>query len=373
VRIILPVHQGAARGVGTIIRGLCASIPEELDADDELVIVGRRIHDAEQRKLQSRSGATWRSPRVTRLLYEQLYLPLEARGGDLVHLCDHRPLLFSSRRFLLTVHDVFFLDHPEWFPAVTVGYRRAMLAAALRKHPGAVVCVSEYTRERLLEHYPQLVRSHVVVIHPGIEEPAEDRFEEPEPPAPYFLTVAMIEPRKNHLGLLQAYRLARQKGLDLRWKVVGAIGQRSDEIVRALRAEPGVEVVGHVPDDELDQIYRGARFLALPSHLEGFGFPPLEAMVRGVPTACSTGSALDETVADAALRVPADDREAWAEALHVLGSDEAERERLRALGRRQAAHFRLKDAARAYVRSYREATGPATGRGKDENLAKKGK
>ena len=357
MRILLPIHQGASRGVGTIVRGLCASIPAALGPDDELVIVGQRIHDAEQRKLQNRSGATWRSPRVSRLLYEQLYLPFETRGTDLVHLCDHRPLLLSGRRFLLTVHDVFFLDHPEWFPAVTVRYRRAMLAAAIRKHPAAVVCVSEYTRQRLLAHYPEAARSHLVVIYPGVEQPEEHQVDSVEPEDPYFLTVAMIEPRKNHLGLLDAYKLARRGGLQLRWKVVGAFGQRSDEIVSALRAEPGVDLLGHVPDVELDRLYRRARFLALPSHSEGFGFPPLEAMVRGLPTACSTGSALDETVADAALRIPATDRQAWAEALRKLGSDETERERLRQLGLRRAALFRLDEAARKYVRSYRETIG----------------
>jgi glycosyltransferase involved in cell wall biosynthesis len=355
VRIVLPVHQGASRGVGTIVRGLCASLPEALAPGDELVVVGKRIQESEQRRLQGNSSSALMSPRLSRLLYEQLYLPLAARGADLVHLCDHRPLLLSGQRFLLTVHDVFFLDHPEWFPATTVRYRTAMLSAAIRKQPAAVVCVSHYTRERLLAHYPQAEGSHVVVIHPGIESadsPAADT--EPES-NPYFLTVAMIEPRKNHLGLLQAFKLARESGLELRWKVVGAIGQCSDEIVAALRAEPAVDLLGHVPDDELDRLYRGALFHALPSHAEGFGFPPLEAMARGTPTVCSTGSALDETVGDAALRIPAAERGRWAEAVHMLATDPVERRRLRELGLRRAALFRLDEAARGYVGAYREA------------------
>jgi glycosyltransferase involved in cell wall biosynthesis len=354
VRIVLPVHQGASRGVGTIVRGLCASLPEALAPGDELVIVGKRIQESEQRRLQGNSSSALMSPRLSRLLYEQLYLPLAARGADLMHLCDHRPLLLSGQRFLLTVHDVFFLDHPEWFPAATVRYRTAMLSAAIRKQPAAVVCVSHYTRERLLAHYPQAEGSHVVVIHPGIEPADSPEDTEPES-GPYFLTVAMIEPRKNHLGLLQAFKLARKNGLELRWKVVGAVGQCADEIVAALRAESAVDLLGHVPDDELDRLYRGALFHALPSHAEGFGFPPLEAMARGTPTVCSAGSALDETVGDAALRVSLDDRKRWAEVLQMLASDGEERRRLRELGLRRAAFFRLDEAARAYIGAYREA------------------
>lgn len=108
-------------------------------------------------------------------------------------------------------------------------------------------------------------------------------------------------------------------------------------------------------DEELERLYRGARFLALPSHAEGFGFPPLEAMARGIPTVCSTGTALDETVDDAALRVPAGDVEGWAEALRRLSSNGDERRRLRELGRRCAARFSLAEAAQAYVAAYREA------------------
>jgi len=228
-----------------------------------------------------------------------------------------------------------------------------MLSAAMVKRPSAIVCVSNYTRERLLEHYPDAESSHLVVIRPGIEsaEPADVQ----EDTQPYFLTVSLIEPRKNHLTLLQAFELARRSGLDLRWKVAGAIGRCADEIVARLRAEPAVDVLGHVPANELDRLYRAACFSAVPSYAEGFGFPPLEAMARGIPTICSTGSALDETVGDAGLRVAADDCEGWAEALLRLASDTAERGRQQQLGLRQAAGFRLDEAASQYVAVYRAA------------------
>ena len=362
MRIVLPVHQGASGGIGKVVRGLAASIPRALAPGDELVIVGQRLQDAARRQLHDGSRPRWFFPRLSRAGYEQVYLPLVARSADLVHLSDYRHPLLSRRRFLLTVHDVFFCDHPEWFPAATVRYRRAMLRAAMRKHPAAIVCVSNYTRERLLEHHPEAANSHLVVIHPGIEraDPAAGE-EETEP---YFLTVSLIEPRKNHLALLDAFKLARRRGLELRWKVVGAAGQRSNDVIATLRAEPAVDVLGHVTADELDRLYRGARFLAVPSHAEGFGFPPLEAMARGIPTVCSAGSALDETVGEAALRLDPDDREGWAAALLQLASDAAERRRLRELGLRRAAGFRFEDAASAYVAVYHAVGGSGQDRGR---------
>jgi glycosyltransferase involved in cell wall biosynthesis len=358
LRIVLSVHQGASRGIGTLVRGLVRSIPRALAPDDDLVIVGQRLQAAEDRQLRDRPRSHWLLPRLSRLGYEQLYLPFIARGADLVHLSDSRHPLLMNQRFLLTVADVFVCDHPEWFPSETVRYRRAMLSAAMCKHPAVIVCISNYTRERLQAHYPETARSRVVVIHPGIEPtPADGAQPETEP---YFLSVGVIEPRKNHLGLLDAFKLARGSGLQLRWKVAGAPGRGSREAVAALRAEPAVDVLGHVPADKLDRLYRGARFLAMPSHAEGFGFPPLEAMVRGIPTVCSAGSALDESVGDAALRVAANDRQGWAEALLHLASDSADRRRLRELGLRRVAGFRLEDAASSYVAAYRAAVAAST-------------
>ena len=148
----------------------------------------------------------------------------------------------------------------------------------------------------------------------------------------YFLTVATIEPRKNHRGLLRAFRAARAQGLDLRWKVAGAPGYSAEPILEELRAEPGVDVLGWVSDEELDRLYRGALFTAYPSLGEGFGIPPLESMARGVPVASSAGTGLDESVGEAGVKIECGDEGAWVETLLRLASDAGERERLRRLG-----------------------------------------
>ena len=254
------------------------------------------------------------------------------------------------------MHDVFFLDYPEWFSNWSVRYRQTMLTAAVRKQPSIVVCVSNYTRDRLLDHYPQAA-ARIVVIHPGIEPVEPAAASGPMAGESYFLTVATIEPRKNHLGLLEAFRVARAAGFKLRWKVAGAFGQCAEHTVATLRAEPGVELLGHVSDDTLEGLYRSARFVATPSHAEGFGFPPLEAMARGIPTICSTGSAFDETVGNAALRVPPNSPRLWAEALQTLAGNTGLQAQLRELGLERVRLFSLSSAAHSYVDAYQHALG----------------
>jgi alpha-1,3-rhamnosyl/mannosyltransferase len=345
MRVLLAAHQTRG-GIGTLARGLAQELPAALGPGDQLDVElgwgNRRLRES----------------RVGRFAFEQGRIPFLARKHDLLHLCDHRPILASRSRFLLTIHDVFFLDNPEWYPAQVARYKRLMLDLALAKRPAQIVCVSSWTKARLLQHRPRIDEGRVVVVPSGISNP--EPVEGPaEPGRPYFLTVSTIEPRKNYLRVLTAFRRARSLGLELGWRIVGMPGYGADPIMAELEAEPGVELCGRVSDAEKESLYAGARFAVTPSLAEGFGFPPLEAMVRGVPVICSRGSALDEVVGEAALRVDPDDEDGWSEALLTLAEDDDIRKGLSAAGRSRAELFSWARCAEGYVCAYRRALLPA--------------
>lgn len=120
---------------------------------------------------------------------------------------------------------------------------------------------------------------------------------------------------------------------------------------------PGVDLLGDVQPAPLDELYNGATFHVTPSIPEGFGYPPLEAMARCVPTIASTGSAMDETLGDAALRVHPLDVTGWADAMTSFATDEDARVCLVTAGREVAARFSWTRTADAYAQIYRDALG----------------
>jgi glycosyltransferase involved in cell wall biosynthesis len=353
MKVLLPTHQLAAAGIGTFIEGLSTSLSSALDPYDELLLVGERPEGLDGGNVRCVQSPALARARLGRLAFEQIGIGRATRAADVVHLPNPHALLLNSAPFVVTVHDVFFLDRPEWYPRSFVVFKRAMLDATLARSPRVVACVSDFSRRALLEHFPHL-EAETRVIYPGLAAvpgtPAGDEDREP-----YFLTLATFEPRKNHLGLLEAFRLARTRGLTLRWKVAGIEGYGSRQLLAALRREEGVDVLGHVSNAQRERLYRRARFFAFPSLAEGFGFPPLEAMARGTPTICAAGTAMDETVGDSAIRIPPDDVEGWAAAVELLSDDADERERLREAGLVRAAEFSWERAAQEYVSSYRSA------------------
>ena len=185
----------------------------------------------------------------------------------------------------------------------------------------------------------------VHVAHPA----ARDEFRPDGPAAdlgaPYLLTVATLEPRKNLQTLVEAHRLL---GGDLLLAVAGGEGWGEQPELDS----PRIRRLGFVSDDDLARLYRGAAAAVYPSRFEGFGIPVLEAMSCGCPVVVSSHPSLDEASGDAAVRADPDDPAALAAGIeHAL----AERERLAEAGLEHARGFSWRAAGEVFLRGYERA------------------
>lgn len=265
---------------------------------------------------------------------------------------------------VLTVHDVSFERHPEFFSPLE-RMRLQTLVPWCARHAAAVIAVSETTRQEILDVYG-LDPARVRVIHNGT--PSEFR---PVSAAvadraaravgltePYCLAVGNLEPRKNLERVLRIYRELRRTGrMPLRLLLVGQRGRRSGvaRAIAQLGLEDDVVVSGFVSDEHLVALYNGARMSLYLSLYEGFGLPILESMACGTPVLTSNRSSMAEIAGEAALLVDPEDDEAIADAWIRLAGDDALCGRFGAAGIERAQAFTWREAAERTLRIYRDA------------------
>jgi glycosyltransferase involved in cell wall biosynthesis len=158
---------------------------------------------------------------------------------------------------------------------------------------------------------------------------------------PYFLFVGTREPRKNIARLVEAWRDVRRTiSVDL------VLAGRARADFPALAAEPGLRVLGEVPDSELPALYSGALACVYPSLYEGFGLPVLEAMQCGALVITSRDPAIVEVSQGAALHVDAEDTAALGEAMRSVAAGSERWAELRGQALARAAQFSWRNTAR---------------------------
>jgi glycosyltransferase involved in cell wall biosynthesis len=253
-------------------------------------------------------------------------------------------------RNVTTVHDLMYEKFRSGIGAA-VHLRQKKIAL---QQSDAIVCVSEHTRQDLFEHYPFCRDKLVSVIPNGVEGFQKTLFLPSffeHKPKPYFLYVG-------HRGHCKGFELIHD-AIDL---LAGeltcvVVGDRFSKVELDRISERGhisnILNVGKVSDEELNRLYSHAMFFFFPSIYEGFGIPPLEAMMSGCPVLASNRSSLPEVVGDAGILFdPSDIDSLKSELLNILQPDV--RSKIIELGFNRAAKFGWQPVVNAYAQLYAE-------------------
>lgn len=285
---------------------------------------------------------------------------------DLFHGLDQASFPFWGKRskHVVTLHDVIACVFPHLFPWKL----RLVLQAAfatIRRQVDLVIVPSESAKEDVAQ-YLGVERQRIVIIPHGVE----DRFRPIGDPArsavvrqkyglphEYILFVGVLEPRKNIPFLMQGFSrlLAEKVGYGLTLVIAGGNGWGLVEIhkaVQSLGLQEHVVFPGFIDEEDLPDLYRGARLFVYPSLYEGFGLPILEAMACGVPVITSNTSSMPEVAGDAALLIDPLDVEGLASAMASVLIDKELKETLQQKGMARASQFSWETTARKTLESY---------------------
>lgn len=289
-------------------------------------------------------------PRFVRLFFQQLLLPLLLRVWriDVLHSPTFiLPLWGVTARHVLTIHDLSSFVLPQFHPPLRRSISYAKLVRASMRRADVISVPSAAVKEDIVRLLPEIGADRVQVIPCGIDEifyprkPAEvePTLERLGIPRPYLLFVGTRDPRKNLSLLLEAFALLRDRPEHL--VIVGG----SSWSPETLPAHSKIHYAGYVTEQDLPFVYAGAALFVYPSFLEGFGFPPLEAMASGVPVIAADNSSLRENLAGAATLISADDARQLAAAMQELLGNEALRERAISAGLACSGEFRWENFA----------------------------
>ncbi len=250
-------------------------------------------------------------PRVVQIGYFQGHLWEQCELG--LYVWWHRGVLYSPTMSnpiwisdqLITVHDLFVLEHPEWVGKYFHWFYRWLLPILVRQSK-RILTVSEYSKLEVVRYF-RIPEESVQVVFNGVDvrfrpvgnEAAESIRMKYALPAKFFFVLGSLEPRKNIARLIEAWRALPSEN---RWPllIAGKLGANQVfgrfDVASLIRKDDQILLLGYVPDDDLPALYSQASVFVYVSLLEGFGLPPLEAAACGAKVLTSNNSGMSEVM-----------------------------------------------------------------------------
>ncbi|MCX6075089.1 MAG: glycosyltransferase family 1 protein [Campylobacterales bacterium] len=277
---------------------------------------------------------------LTGHLWEQIDLPyfLSKNGKPLLlNLANTAPIFYKNK--VVTVYDLAFYHHPEWFSKkFALSYN--LLIPKILKNSKHILTDSEFIKQEMMEVY-KLSESKIDVVYGAHSDIFENKLSQREH---FALAVGSIDPRKNLKNIIDIFANHTEYSLMI-------VGQQN-KVFSSLSVDDlseDIKFTGYVSDEELVELYNRASLFIYPSFYEGFGIPPLEAQSCGCPVIASNVASLPEVCGDSVVYCNPYSVEDIAEKIKMVLEDEALQNELRVKGFENIKRFSWEESAKKIV------------------------
>lgn len=296
----------------------------------------------------------------------ELAMKLRQDRPDLLHVQYTAPLACPVP-VVVSVHDVSFLVHPEYFPKLRALQLRFTVARTIRCAT-RILTGSEFSRDSIVEAYGEDCARKIVVVPNAAASGLRPISRESATAAvrarlrisrPFLLSVGDLQPRKNHIGLIRAFADLIRAYPQLKHNLVLAgkdtwFSPKVREAAKQSGVADRIQFAGFVSDDDLLHLYNACDLFVFPSFYEGFGLPVLEAMACGRAVTCARTSSIPEVADGAGIMFDPYSASEMVRAMADLLLDAELRARMERLGLQRAARFSWRATAQATLEVYRE-------------------
>jgi len=264
----------------------------------------------------------------------------------------------KAKKVVTSVHDFSFILHREFHPKERIEYFDKYFFKNIYQS-SVIITGSEFSKKEIMDRLT-FKEDAIKVIYHGINHNIFKIYNDInlsfDIPKKFILSVGSIEPRKNLLGLLNAYNLLKNS-IKAQYKLilVGFKGWDNTQVMELIDAnKENIHYLGFISDEELAKVYNLAECFVFPSFYEGFGLPPLEAMACATPVVASNATSIPEICADAAIYCNPYDINDIKEKIELVLGDVALQKNMIQKGLKRVAEFTWEKSANEHLKVFKE-------------------
>ncbi|MFA6953002.1 MAG: glycosyltransferase family 1 protein [Patescibacteria group bacterium] len=371
-RTILNPESGERAGVGHYVEGLVMALVKHYPKEQFVLYFDYRMRDVNVYKAPNVKIKHFPFSQYGRFLsfgYSHMLISayLLKEGLDVLHVPAGVVPITYPKKVVYTVHDFAIFRHPEWFPSSFIS-RSVLVPQSLRK-ADRIIAVSRSTAKDLKQLF-NIKSEKIDVVYNGydvdkipLKRCNQEILEKFKLPKKYFVFVGTLEPRKNIINLMRAFKQFLESNPDKKdviLAVCGQAGYHAEEIMQEmldLGLKRSIRYLGYITHNEKIELIKHSAAFVFPSFYEGFGLPVLEALALGAPTIASKVSSMPEIAGKAAIYIDPKDINEIAKAMKDVLVKPNLANKLKELGKKQAQQFSWENCARETMKVYQKTAG----------------